>query len=362
MALEEIDYQIGHYRIEPVWIDSQSDPAKASQAYEQAVVQDGIEAGVLNWHSSIAVSCMEVAAKYQVPHFAPFGATEVVNETWQSDSDKYFYWVNKWWPTPKNWSKSYVQALENAIEDGTWEPGDKTVAIYGEDTDWGRSFGEGIAEQFEAAGWNIVDQEYFDLDRTDFTTLLNDFKRKDPAVIAGTYVRTSSISSFIKQVDEAGMESLIIADGLGWVGDWYDLTGESSNYVIDQIPGWATKEGKQFVEDFEAAYDLAPSPSAAGLAYDGTGFFVAAAQQVYENTGELSSETLANFAKEEIQTGNWTYTGGIMMEEYKYIPETVPDPVTGKGYYTFPVIQYLNGDGKTIFPPEWAELDLQLKP
>ena len=56
MALEEINSQIGKYKIEPVWIDSQSDPAKASQAYEQAVVQDGIQAGVLNWHSSVAVA------------------------------------------------------------------------------------------------------------------------------------------------------------------------------------------------------------------------------------------------------------------------------------------------------------------
>ncbi|MFN2282581.1 MAG: ABC transporter substrate-binding protein, partial [Anaerolineales bacterium] len=45
IALESYDYKIGPYTIEPVWIDSQSDPAKASQAYEQAVVQDGIQAG-----------------------------------------------------------------------------------------------------------------------------------------------------------------------------------------------------------------------------------------------------------------------------------------------------------------------------
>ncbi|MGD8794557.1 MAG: ABC transporter substrate-binding protein, partial [Anaerolineae bacterium] len=74
MAFGDIDWQIGNYKIEPVWIDSQSDPAKASQAYEQAVVQDGIQAGILNWHSSVAVSCMEVTAKHQVPHFFGFGA------------------------------------------------------------------------------------------------------------------------------------------------------------------------------------------------------------------------------------------------------------------------------------------------
>jgi len=361
MAFENVDYKIGHYNVELVWVDSQSDPAKASQAYEQAIVQDGIQAGLANWHSSVAVSCMEVAAKHQIPHFCPYGATEVVNETWQSDPDKYFYWVNKWWPTPKNLSKSYVQTLENAIAEGTWQPEAKTVAIYGEDTDWGRSFGTGISEQFEDAGWEIVGTEYFNIDQTEFYPLLNKFKDQNPAVLAGTSTAAPSISAFIKQADEVGLESLIIADGLGWVGEWYDLTGDSSNYVIDQIPGFTTEEGKQFAEAFKAEYDLEPSPSAAGLAYDAGGFFIGAAQQTYENQGELSSQTLADFAKNEVQTGDWSYTGGIVMEEYKYTPDVAPDPVTGEGFYTFPVLQYFEGEGHVIFPAEQAEMSLTPK-
>jgi branched-chain amino acid transport system substrate-binding protein len=50
------------------------------------------------------------------------------------------------------------------------------------------------------------------------------------------------------------------------------------------------------------------------------------------------------------------------MNEYKYTEETVPDPVVGKGFYIFPVLQYFDGEGKVIFPPEWAEQDLQAKP
>ena len=57
-SLENINYQVGDYQIELVWVDSQSDPEKATRAYEEAIVQDGIQAGVLNWHSSVAVSAM----------------------------------------------------------------------------------------------------------------------------------------------------------------------------------------------------------------------------------------------------------------------------------------------------------------
>jgi branched-chain amino acid transport system substrate-binding protein len=361
MALDAVDYQIGDYTIEPIWVDSQSDPAKGAQAYEQAIVQDGVQTMIINWHSSVAVSCMDIAAKHKVPHYCPYGATEVVNETWQSDPDKYFYWVNKWWPTPKKLSVSYVQALEDAIASGTWEPESRTVAIYGEDTDWGRSFGNAIQEQFENAGWETVSKEYFSIDQTEFYPLLNKWVDLEPAVIAGTSTAAPSLSAFIKQADEVGLESLIIADGLGWIGEWYELTGESSNYVLDQIPGWATEEGKQFSQSFQEQWNMEPSPSAAGLAYDCANFFIQAAQQVYEETGELSKETMADFAKNEIQTGEWSYTDGIVMEEYKYTPETVPDPIVGQGYYIFPVLQYFDGEGKVVYPPEWAEQKLAPK-
>ena len=362
MALEKVNYQIGKYKIEPVWIDDQSDPAKGTQAYEQAVVQDKIQAGILNWNSSVAVALMDVTAKYKIPHFFGFGATELVNEKFASDPAKYGYWMNKGWPTPSKLSIAYVQALEDAIATGTFKPADKTVAIYGEDTDWGRSFGKAIKGQFEAVGWKTVGEEYFAIDQTEFTPLLNKFKGLNPAVIAGTSTAPPSLSAFIKQADEVGLPSLIIADGLGWVGDWYKLTGKSSDFVLDQIPGWATDAGKQFAKDFKTKNGFDPSPSAAGLAYDGTNFFLAVAQEVYKQKGVLSSETIYNFVKDNVWTGKWTYTQGIVMQDYQYTAETIPDPVVGKGKYIFPVLQYFSGEGKIIYPPDWAVQKLQPKP
>jgi Periplasmic binding protein len=83
MAFEKVHNKIGDYKVELVWIDEQSDPAKAARAYEEAVIRNKIEAGLLNWHSSVAVACMEVTAKYKVPHFFGNGATEIVNEKYQ---------------------------------------------------------------------------------------------------------------------------------------------------------------------------------------------------------------------------------------------------------------------------------------
>ena len=362
MAFEAIGWQIGPYTVEPVWIDSEGDPAKAAAAYEEAIVEDGIQAAILNWHSSVALECMDVAAKYQIPHIFPYGATEAVNEKFHSDPAKYGYWMNKGWPVPAKLSIAYVQALEAAIDEGAWHPERKNVAILAENTHWGRSFGQSIRQQLEAEGWTTVAEEYFPLDEVQFHPLLYLFKAKDLDLIAVTTTSMPSFAAFINQADEAGLESLVIADGLGWAGEWFAMTGESSDYVLDQIPGWATSEGQTFAETFEQRWGTPPSPSAAGLAYDGTNMFIEVARQALAEYGQLSSQTVYRWARENLQTGKWSFRNGIVMPEYKYTPETLPDPVLGPGYYMFPVRQYLNGEGRVIYPPEWATHRLEVKP
>ncbi|HXG40883.1 MAG TPA: ABC transporter substrate-binding protein [Candidatus Limnocylindrales bacterium] len=362
LAFEKIGYKVGDYTIEPVWIDDQSDPEKGSRAYEEAVVGQGIVAGLLGWHSSVAVAQMEIAAKHKVPHFFHMGATGVVNEKFHSDQTKYGYWTSKGWPEPSKLSIAYVNALEDAIRAGKWSPPEKKVAIYGEDTDWGRSFGGAIKEQFEAAGWTVVSEDYFAKEQTEFTPLLTRYKDAGVPVLAGTSTIPPSISAFIKQADEVGVDALIIADGLGWVGEWYSLTGSSSNYVIDQIPGWTTEAAQAFAADFEAKKGIAPSPSAAGLSYDWTNFFIKVLETTLQDSGELTSEALYKTAQEKLWTGQLTYDEGIIMSEYRYAPDTIPDPVVGQDAYVFPVIQYMDGKSNVIWPDAWKTADIQAKP
>jgi branched-chain amino acid transport system substrate-binding protein len=362
MAFEAINYKVGDYKIELVWIDDQSDPEKGTRAYEEAVVGQGIIAGFLGWHSSVAVAQMEVTAKHKVPHFFAMGATGLVNEKFNSDQEKYGYWMTKGWPDPSKLSIAYVDTLDDAMKAGTWTPAEKKVAIYGEDTDWGRSFGGAIKKQFEDAGWTIASEDYFTKEQTEFTPLLTRYKDEGIPVLAGTSTIPPSISAFIKQSDEVGLKSLIIADGLGWVGEWYDLTGSSSDYVVDQIPGWTTDKAKQFAQDFEAKWNITPSPSAAGLSYDFANFFIKILQTTLQDYGELTSETIYKTGKEKLWTGQLTYADGIVMSEYKYMPDTIPDPVVGKGFYVFPVLQYHSGQSSVIWPAEWKTGDIQARP
>jgi len=156
MAFAENGNKIGHYQVEFVWIDSQSAPKRASLAYEKAATEEKIDVGLLNWHSSVAVAAMDAAARNEVPHFFGFGATDVIDEKYHHNPDYYSYWMGKTWPSPQKLTGGYVETLQKAIEEGRWIPSNNKVGIYGEDTDWGRSFGTAIASEFEKAGWDSL--------------------------------------------------------------------------------------------------------------------------------------------------------------------------------------------------------------
>lgn len=361
MAFETIDYTIGDYRVELISIDSQSDPEAAARAYEQAIKEEGIQVGLLNWHSSVAVAVMDMAALYKIPHFFALGATDLIVKKIESNPEKYSYW-HKAWPMPSKLTEGYVIALEEAIEAGLWQPGEKRSVIYSEDTDWGHSFNRGIRPQLEGAGWTIVGEMYAALDETDFYDDLHDLEDKDIDLVVVSGANEAFQTSFVNQADEVGLEASLIADCLGCTGEWYNLTGDSSDYVLDQAPQWTTPAAKNFVAAFEARWGNIPGPQTAGLSYDYTNFFINIAQATYEEFGELNAETLYQFGQGEIKTGQITYTDGVIMREYKYTIQNGPDPLVGPDYFMDPVLQYMNGEGIIIWPAVWKEREFQPKP
>lgn len=359
MAFDGVGNKIGDYKVQFVWVDSESDAQKAAQAYEKAIVNDKIDVGFMDWHSWVSVSCMDIAAKYKVPHFFSFGATEVVNQKYAQNPDRYKYWVGKAWPTPEKLSSAYVTTIEEAIQKGTWQPKNKNIAVFGVDNDWGRSFGKAVEKQFTDKGWKVVDTEWVGLGETEFYPLLTKLKKSDVSLVVGSMSDPPSVSSFIKQSRQVGLKSMIISDGLGWVGEWYKLTGNASDYVIDQIPQWTTPEAKKFRDDFKAKYGFEPGASSGGVCYDYARFMIKVMQQTQKEYGALTRENFAKVA-DEVRTGKLTLDDGIIMKQYKYTEETFPDPVVGPDNYIFPVIQYFNGQGKIIWPDAWKEQDLKI--
>jgi branched-chain amino acid transport system substrate-binding protein len=364
LIMEKINYKIGDYTLKPIWIDSQSDPAKATAAYAEAAERYEIQAGALNWHSSVAVAVMEVAAQYKVPHLMAMGAATTVNKKWHSDS-KYNYWGMKGWPVPGILVPSYVEAVNQAIKDGVFKPKNgKKVAILVEDTDWGHSSGEAITKKFEETGWTVVFKDYFSFTQQDFYPVLGKIKKLGADVFFSTTTATAPTVALVKQIDEIELGAITIIDGFSWSGDWYKMTGAASNRVLDMAPKMVSKKYIDWSANFEKRFDLKPSSSAGGLSYDGVGFLVKLLQRTYDKYGELNKKLIHKVMIEEVNTGKLAYTaadGALIMKSYTTNADVLPDPKGGTDAFFFPVVQYKNGKEFIVYPPESAERSLEVR-
>jgi branched-chain amino acid transport system substrate-binding protein len=136
------------------------------------------------------------------------------------------------------------------------------------------------------------------------------------------------------------------------------MAGAASDGVLDMIPQLTTPEAKEWAVEFEKRFGMKPSPSSGGLSYDGANFFVKILKRTLEKYGKLDKETIYKLMSEEVYTGKLTYSkadGAIIMNEYRYNMDTMPDPVVARDGYFFPVIQYKGGKGSIVYPEDWAE-------
>ena len=351
MKLEEAGMKVGDYKIELCFIDSQSDPAKATNAYVEAVERKGMQVGIGGWHSSVAIAVSDIAVKYGVPHMGGMGAAWPLSEKIRENPSYHGYWF-KFWGYPAMATVLYFDFLDWAVKSGAWKPANRNVGISAEETDWGRDWVVSAKGLLPKRGWEIVMEDYVAIGQTDFYPLLTRYKKENIPLIITTNTAAASVSAYVKQIREIGLKTLPIVDGFSWVGEWYELTGKSSNGVVDMNVMW-TERSKPIQEKFIKKYNLPPTPSAAGISYDAAGMFLKVLHRALDKYGKLDSTTIHAIMKDEMRTGKLTYgydDGAVIMKEYKFTEESYPDPVTDEEHWFMPVIQYRDGKIEVIYP------------
>jgi branched-chain amino acid transport system substrate-binding protein len=362
MAFGSKNWMIGDYKVIPVYIDDESDPEKAVRAFKDAVLKENIQAATGGYHSSVTVALMDVIAQYKIPYFFPQNESSVIVEKYKSDPVKYAYHQWKGRPSPTKLIVGYDIALfKDAIAKGTWKPENKKFAVICEDTDYGRDFCASFKQMAENEGWEAVGEDYVPLDATDLYPLLTKLKNANPSLMFMSMSAPAIASGMIKQAQEVGVKSLIISHGLGWIGEWYKLTGEAGDYVLDMMQKFRTPEQIAYRDEFVKKFNTNPSASLS-ISYDYDNFFIKICERALEVYGELNNETIFKIGNDEVSTGKLTYTEGIWYKELKWTPETLPEMVVGEGYYIDPVVQYFGGEPTIIWPDNLKESDLKIRP
>ncbi len=344
--------------VEIVWIDSQSSPEKAVKAVTDAIDRQGVQFICNGWHSSVAMAVTDAEAPYKIIHIGHLGESQYISEKMAADPEKYRGWF-KGWPAPPKLAGLYGPPLEHFIKTGAWKPKNMKAAILVEDTDFGRGWGDAIIESLGKAGFDVLPYDVTSLEETEFTPLLTKYKAQQVSLVGMTSTGNVSASNFVKQFHQQRVPALLIAHGLGWFSEWYQLTGEASNYAVAiDSPQVIADFQKDWVKRYNDKFGIDPGIAASGITYD----YMRMALKVLNKAGTLDFDTLVKTIYDTPYKGVWNlYKFPREANENALAPNEVEVGPFMKGFF-FPMVQLMDGKAQVIWPLEYAAGDFQAPP
>lgn len=191
--------------------DSQSRPEIAVGAGQKLITRDGAKLLIGEaFHSHVTMAMMELAPQFNVPVLSAEPVSSEIAKKVRSNPDRY----KLYWKGDLN-SDAYGHATRDTIQwlmdKNGFKPARKTIAFVIEDTDYGRSNAQQIAELMKPDGWSVAATEAVPLGYTDFYPQLSKLRADPPAVIVTVFTAVNSGVAFVRQFSEQGLSSLHFA-------------------------------------------------------------------------------------------------------------------------------------------------------
>jgi branched-chain amino acid transport system substrate-binding protein len=198
---------------------------------------------------------------------------------------------------PEAYGMAGVMARYNAIKLKA-----KTSAVIYINDDFGRVSLEAYTKEFEAHGGKVVFSESYELQQTDFRSLIAKLKnvRPVPDVIYLNGYGTS-YGIFVKQLKESGVKSQLTADMTLGLPNTLEQVGNAAEgaYFVDG------KMSPEFIDIFKQKYGKEPT-SYAGYAYDIVNILVKIFKEEKKFTPEIIAQGLLKIKDYQGVMGNIT--------------------------------------------------------
>lgn len=220
--------------------DGASDPSTFATKAEKLVDQDGVSTVFGCWTSSSRKAVKSIFEDYGALLFYP------VQYEGMEDSSNIVY-------TGAAPNQQIVPAIEYLVEQGY-----QKFFLLGSDYVFPRTANMIINAQVEAAGLEVVGEEYADMDQTDFAAIIAKIEAADPDVIVNTLNGTGNVS-FFKQMSEKNytsedymtMSFSIAEEEVATIGSDI-LNGHMVSWNYYQTTD--TAKNTEFVEAYKAEY------------------------------------------------------------------------------------------------------------
>ena len=151
-----------------------------------------------------------------------------------------------------------------------WADGIRNVATMTESTDYAEGVRRTTAAQFEKRGGQIIGEERYASDVTDFRTQLTKLLTADPDAIHIAAQSEFSGGTVVKQLRELGYDGPVYGEVVVVGATALEIAGDSANgvkaVVADLDPG--NSKAKQVITNFKEKYDYITLAWYIGSAYD----------------------------------------------------------------------------------------------
>ena len=196
---------LGGAKIEVVHVDHQGDPSVGQQQTLRLITQEKVAALLGVYHSSVALTATAVAERYGVPF--------VVSDSVAANiTQRGFKWTFRVTPIATDFAKAYSDFLSDMKMEGKKV---ESVAVLNENTDYGTSVGNSIAEAMKTGGFK-VQQVVYSAKSTDVSPQVLQLKEQKPdvAVFVGYTADEILYMKTLKNLDF--LPTMIIGDDAGF--------------------------------------------------------------------------------------------------------------------------------------------------
>ena len=229
---------LGGAKIKVVQVDHQGDPSVGQQQTLRLITQEKVAALLGVYHSSVALTATAVAERYGVPF--------VVSDSVAANiTQRGFKWTFRVTPIATDFAKAYSDFLTDMKKAGKKVD---SVAVLNENTDYGTSVGNSIAEAMKTGGFK-VQQIVYSAKSTDVSPQVLQLKEQKPdvAVFVGYTADEILYMKTLKNLDF--LPTMIIGDDAGFsdpsflpaVGDIVQGTLNRSAWAVG-APGSVTEK------------------------------------------------------------------------------------------------------------------------
>jgi branched-chain amino acid transport system substrate-binding protein len=337
--------------IQPVWIDTRSNPVAAVAALGRTLDEGPLSLAVGGWHSDVALALMDAEADRGLLHLGHLGEARAIADRLNQDYARYRGWF-KGWPSPGLLAARYGEPLQYLRDQGLWRPANNRAAIMAEDSAYGRGWSEALSASLRASGFSVGAPDLTALDETDFTELLTRYREQEISLVAMTTTGIQAGARFVRQFREQQLDALLLGHGLRWTRDWFAYTGSSSDYVVSMDSAMPIALWQQWwVRRYRTLFGDMPSIAAAGLHYDYTRMAV----RMLNATSSLALDDLIRTLYRSPYRGVWNrYQFSSKPHPRALSPNEVITGSFMEGFF-FPLAQLQNGEAHIVWPPRYAD-------